>query len=144
MHFLVRVLNNCYPTVLEFRNELKTTEAASKVNFTDLMADFQNMGTRLKFIHRELEDYFGPDADLPPEDTFGRVMSEFYTSASHSYSTLESRYEDMLKIYGTVVTAMGEDPQTMSPDEFFGVFKNFMGTFEVITLLFPLTLLAVP
>ncbi|KAJ9064183.1 hypothetical protein DSO57_1033058 [Entomophthora muscae] len=130
VHFLVRVLNNCYPMVLEFRTELKTTEAASKVNFTDLMADFQTMGTRLKFIHSELEDYFGPDADLPPEDTFGDVMREFYASASRSYSTLESRYEDMLKIYGTVVTAMGEDPQTMSPDEFFGVFKNFLVTFE--------------
>ncbi|KAI0244198.1 hypothetical protein L0F63_007271 [Massospora cicadina] len=130
VHFLVRMLTSCYPEVLEFRTELKPTEAASKVNFTDLMADFQTMGTRLKFLHRELEDYFGPDAELPPEDTFSRGMGEFYASAARSYDALEARYDDMLKIYATVVNAMGEDPQTMSPDEFFGVFKTFLVTFE--------------
>lgn len=130
VHFLVRLLKKVYPDVLAFRNELKPAEAASKVSFTDLMADFQTMGSKLKQICDELDEYFVPEANLPPEDTFEKVMREFYNSAAKSYSTLEARYEDMNKVYGNVVTAMGEDPLTMGPDEFFGIFKAFSSTFE--------------
>lgn len=130
VHFLIRVLKKVYPDVLSFRSEIKCAEAASKVNFTDLMADFQSMGSRLKQICRELDENFTPEVSLSPEDTFEKIMRDFYNSAAKSYSTLEARYEDMNKVYGTVVNAMGEDPLTVGPDEFFGIFRAFSNTFE--------------
>ncbi|KAI9293249.1 hypothetical protein K502DRAFT_366874 [Neoconidiobolus thromboides FSU 785] len=130
IHFLAKTVSKIYPDILDFRYEIKACEAASKVSFTDLMADFQNMGNRLKELEQLLDTYFIDLTSLPPEDTFPITMRKFYDSSIKSYTTLENRYEEMNKNYAKAVNLLGEDPLTMGPDEFFVNFKSFNSLFE--------------
>lgn len=58
-------------------------------------------------------------------------MTEFNEKASQQFQDITDLFERMTKVYEEVVVSFGEDPKAMSPEEFFGLFRNFMQSLDV-------------
>ena len=70
--------------------------------------------------------------DEPPfPDKFPEMMQDFYKEAKEHYDKLSKQLDDVEENYKELCTQFGEDPSKMSPEEFFGIFKNFWNQFQV-------------
>jgi cytokinesis protein len=58
-------------------------------------------------------------------------MHRFVGEAQIQFSIIETEMAQMHEAYKDCVKFYGEDPSIMKPDEFFGIFKTFMSSFEV-------------
>ncbi|KAJ2411959.1 hypothetical protein GGI10_003972, partial [Coemansia sp. RSA 2530] len=64
-----------------------------------------------------------------PQDRFLLTMRRFLVEATEQYDALSSQFTAMDDAYATSVLLYGEDPRSMAPEEFFGVFKTFTASF---------------
>ncbi|KAJ2742179.1 hypothetical protein GGI20_004672 [Coemansia sp. BCRC 34301] len=64
-----------------------------------------------------------------PQDRFLLTMRRFLVEATDQYDALVSQFAAMDDAYATSVLLYGEDPRTMAPEEFFGIFKTFTASF---------------
>ncbi|KAJ2042688.1 hypothetical protein H4S04_007165, partial [Coemansia sp. S16] len=64
-----------------------------------------------------------------PQDRFLLTMRRFLVEATEQYDALVSQFAAMDEAYATSVLLYGEDPRTMAPEEFFGIFKTFTASF---------------
>ncbi|KAJ2885341.1 hypothetical protein H4R27_001469 [Coemansia aciculifera] len=64
-----------------------------------------------------------------PQDRFLLTMRRFLVEATEQYDALVSQFAAMDDAYATSVLLYGEDPRTMAPEEFFGIFKTFTASF---------------
>ena len=105
------------------------------VTIQDLIKDYNELRVGLQKLIHELERYENDPEDIPENDRFIEVMSQFRDTAIEKFDQLEVRYTSMDIAYKDVVTYFGENPRDMKPDEFFGVFKTFTSSWEVGFLL---------
>uniref|UniRef100_A0A6D2X601 Dishevelled associated activator of morphogenesis 1b n=1 Tax=Takifugu rubripes TaxID=31033 RepID=A0A6D2X601_TAKRU len=124
LHYLITILEKKYSKVLMFQEDLKTIPEAAKVNMTELEKDINNLRSGLKSVESEL-DY---QKKRPQElgDKFASVVSQFITVASFSFSDVE----DSLAEAKEAVKHFGEDASKIQPDEFFGIFDQFLQSFS--------------
>jgi len=62
---------------------------------------------------------------------FPEIIKEFYKEAKERYDKLNKKLDEVEKNYNDLCSSYGEDPTKMSPEEFFGIFKNFWNQFQV-------------
>lgn len=62
-------------------------------------------------------------------DKFRGVLGQFYEEANSVYKSLNERFQATEKKYETAVVLYGEDPKTTTPEEFFGIFWQFIQGF---------------
>uniref|UniRef100_A0A674BHQ1 Dishevelled associated activator of morphogenesis 1b n=1 Tax=Salmo trutta TaxID=8032 RepID=A0A674BHQ1_SALTR len=62
-------------------------------------------------------------------DKFVSVVSQFITVASFSFSDVEDSLTEAKELFLRAVKHFGEDAGKMQPDEFFGIFDQFLGSF---------------
>ncbi|XP_076024103.1 disheveled-associated activator of morphogenesis 1b isoform X2 [Genypterus blacodes] len=127
LHYLITILEKKYPKVLMFQEDLQSVPDAAKVNMTELEKDIGNMRSGLKSVESEL-DY---QKKRPQEfgDKFVSVVSQFITVASFSFSDVEDSLAEAKELFLKTVKHFGEDPGRMQPDEFFGIFDQFLQSF---------------
>ncbi|KAJ2557212.1 hypothetical protein EV175_001481 [Coemansia sp. RSA 1933] len=65
-----------------------------------------------------------------PKDRFLLSIRRFVTDATEQYEALSSQFTAMEEAYSNSVLLYGEDPRSMTPEEFFGVFKTFTASFS--------------
>uniref|UniRef100_A0A4W5KC94 Dishevelled associated activator of morphogenesis 1b n=1 Tax=Hucho hucho TaxID=62062 RepID=A0A4W5KC94_9TELE len=123
LHYLITILEKKYPKVLMFQEDLQSVPEASKVNMTELEKEINNLRSGLKNVESELE--FQKKRPQEVGDKFVSVVSQFITVASFSFSDVE----DSLTEAKEAVKHFGEDAGKMQPDEFFGIFDQFLGSF---------------
>jgi len=92
--------------------------------------EYRMMGTKLNDLSVELQKNYTEDVELEENDRFPVVMKDFVIKAQQKFEELQVKYTSMQVAYKDVVAYFGEDINT-KPDEFFGVFKMFITTFEV-------------
>ncbi|XP_051951541.1 disheveled-associated activator of morphogenesis 1-like isoform X2 [Xyrauchen texanus] len=127
LHYLITILEKKYSKVMLFQEELQNVPEAAKVNMTELEKEINNLRCGLKNVDNELEY----QRNRPQEygDKFVSVVSQFITVASFSFSDVEDSLSEAKELYLKTVKHFGEDSDKMQPDEFFGIFDQFLQSF---------------
>uniref|UniRef100_A0A4W6D0V4 Dishevelled associated activator of morphogenesis 1b n=1 Tax=Lates calcarifer TaxID=8187 RepID=A0A4W6D0V4_LATCA len=127
LHYLITILEKKYPKVLMFQEDLQSVSEAAKVNMTELEKDIGNLRSGLKSVESELEYQKKRPQELG--DKFVSVVSQFITVASFSFSDVEDSLTEAKELFLRAVKHFGEDASKMQPDEFFGIFDQFVQSF---------------
>uniref|UniRef100_A0A8B9JLK0 Disheveled-associated activator of morphogenesis 1 n=1 Tax=Astyanax mexicanus TaxID=7994 RepID=A0A8B9JLK0_ASTMX len=124
LHYLITILEKKYPKVMQFSEDLQNVPEAAKVNFYSLLP----MSISLIFYHIQELDF---QKKRPQEvgDKFVSVVSQFVTLASFSFSDVEDSLNEAKELFEKAVKHFGEDSGKMQPDEFFGIFDQFLQSF---------------
>ncbi|XP_075905687.1 disheveled-associated activator of morphogenesis 1b isoform X2 [Nelusetta ayraudi] len=128
LNYLITILEKKYPKVLVFQEELQSISEAAKVNMTELEKDIGNVRSGLTNVERELE-HQKKQAQVPG-DKYVSVVSQFITVASFSFSDVEDSLGEAKDLFLRAVKHFGEDSRKMQPDEFFGIFDQFLQSFS--------------
>lgn len=104
------------------------------VTLQDMVKEYNEIRVGLQKLIQELDNHYPEDAETTgdEEDCYAEVMRKFRNEALAKFEELEVRYTAMDVAYKDVVTYFGENPDQMKPDEFFGIFKTFTSSWEVI------------
>uniref|UniRef100_A0A8C6UPK4 Uncharacterized protein n=1 Tax=Neogobius melanostomus TaxID=47308 RepID=A0A8C6UPK4_9GOBI len=129
LHYLVTVVEQKYPKVMKFSEELNNVPEAAKVNMTELDKDIGNLRSSLKLVEAELQ-YQQTQSSQGRVDKFIPVVSQFITVATFSFSEVEESVTEAKELFAKSLKHFGEDPSKMQPDEFFGIFDSFMTSFS--------------
>ncbi|XP_066532057.1 disheveled-associated activator of morphogenesis 1 [Hoplias malabaricus] len=128
LHYLITILEQKYPKVALFQEDLQNVSEAAKVNMTELEKDINNLRSGLKSVEAELEHQKKGSA-RDPGDKFVSVVSQFITVASFSFSDVEDSLQEAKELFQKAVKHFGEDSSSLQPDEFFGIFDQFLQSF---------------
>ncbi|KAG1964268.1 disheveled-associated activator of morphogenesis 1b isoform X2 [Pimephales promelas] len=127
LHYLITILEKKYSKVMLFSEELQNVPEAAKVNMTELEKEINNLRSGLKSVESELE--YQKKSPQQFGDKFVSVVSQFITVASFSFSDVEDSLSEAKELFLKAVKHFGEDADKMQPDEFFGIFDQFLQSF---------------
>ncbi|CAG8584202.1 10129_t:CDS:10 [Ambispora leptoticha] len=130
LHFLANTVESKIPDAIQFTEELKNCGSACRVSQQEVTAEYRQMGTKLNDLALELEKHFGEGVELEEGDRFPEIMRSFVHKSLKKFEELQVKYTSMEVAYKDVVAYYGEDPSSTKPDEFFGIFKTFVASFE--------------
>ncbi|KFO61892.1 Disheveled-associated activator of morphogenesis 1, partial [Corvus brachyrhynchos] len=124
LHYLITVVEKKYPKVLHLHEELRDIPQAAKVNMTELEKEINTLRSGLRAVETELD--FQKSQVQKAGDKFVSVVSQFITLASFSFSDVEDLLMEAKELFSKAVKHFGEDTDKMQPDEFFGIFDQFL------------------
>ncbi|XP_008166461.2 disheveled-associated activator of morphogenesis 1 isoform X1 [Chrysemys picta bellii] len=124
LHYLITVVEKKYPKVLGLHEQLRDIPQAAKVNMTELEKEINTLRSGLKAVETELE--YQKSQLSRPGDKFVSVVSQFITLASFGFSDVEDLLMEAKELFTKAVKYFGEDASKMQPDEFFGIFDQFL------------------
>ncbi|KAF9956641.1 hypothetical protein BGZ72_002608 [Mortierella alpina] len=130
LHFLTNIAESTLPEVLDYQKEIGSCGDACRVSLPELQTDFNHIKTKIRETKAELTTHYANGRKICPEDRFYEVMQPFIESAEKAFAKAETAMLDMEAQYKDCVKFYGEDSVVMKPDEFFGIFKTFMSSFE--------------
>jgi cytokinesis protein len=129
LHFLERTVNQHFPDLEGFLDELAKPSEANRVNFSDMQATSKQMLDEIRHIRRSLEQNFQQS-----NDGYARKMFRFSATAEEELQTLrdgiinsESHLRDVETYYGE-----GEEHgRPIQSQDFFGIFRTFTSSYKV-------------
>ncbi|NWH73243.1 DAAM2 protein, partial [Piaya cayana] len=124
LHYLITIVEKKYPKVLRLHEELRDIPQAAKVNMTELEKEINTLRSGLRAVETELD--FQKSQVQQAGDKFVSVVSQFITLASFSFSDVEDLLTEAKELFSKAVKHFGEDTDKMQPDEFFGIFDQFL------------------
>ncbi|KFO85170.1 Disheveled-associated activator of morphogenesis 1, partial [Buceros rhinoceros silvestris] len=124
LHYLITIVEKKYPKVLRLHEELRDIPQAAKVNMTELEKEINTLRSGLRAVETELD--FQKSQVQQTGDKFVPVVSQFITLASFSFSDVEDLLMEAKELFSKAVKHFGEDADKMQPDEFFGIFDQFL------------------
>ncbi|XP_078007642.1 LOW QUALITY PROTEIN: disheveled-associated activator of morphogenesis 1 [Phascolarctos cinereus] len=124
LHYLITTVEKKYPTVLQLNEELRDIPHAAKVNMTELDKEINTLRSGLKAVEAELE--YQKSQVSQPGDKFVSVVSQFIAVASFSFSDVEDLLNEAKELFTKAVKHFGEEAGKIQPDEFFGIFDQFL------------------
>ncbi|XP_053553284.1 disheveled-associated activator of morphogenesis 1 isoform X2 [Bombina bombina] len=124
LHYLITVVEKKYPKIVNLHEELQSIPGAAKVNMTELEKEISTLRNGLKSVESEL-DYQKTQPTLPG-DKFVSVVSQFITVAGFSFSDVEELLAESKELFVKSTKHFGEEASKMQPDEFFGIFDQFL------------------
>ncbi|XP_051908014.1 disheveled-associated activator of morphogenesis 1-like isoform X2 [Hippocampus zosterae] len=127
LHYLIAILEKKYPQVLEFDADLPSVPEAAKVNLTELEKDVGNLRNGLKSVESELA--YQKTRAQEPGDKFVSAVSQFITVAGFGFSDVEDSMAEAKDSFVKAVKHFGEDAGKTQPDDFFGIFDQFLQSF---------------
>ncbi|XP_028848047.1 disheveled-associated activator of morphogenesis 1 isoform X2 [Denticeps clupeoides] len=127
LHYLVTILEQKYPKVVMFKEELQNVPEAAKVSMTELEKEINNLRSGLKNVELELDYQMSHPQDIG--DKFVFVVTQFIAVASFSFSDVEDSLQEAKELFQKALRHFGENPASMQPNEFFGIFDQFLQTF---------------
>ncbi|ORX66137.1 actin-binding FH2, partial [Linderina pennispora] len=136
LHFVASTVEENFPDALEFLQELKPVDSGCRVSYAEMKADMGDMRHRLHDAKRELDE--SPNGNLTtssasdPQDRFLLTVRRFLIEANEQFDALNSQFTAMEDAYSNSVLLYGEDPRSMTPEEFFGIFKTFTASFDQV------------
>jgi len=149
LHYLTELLEKKFPDLQNFDKELSNVEDGAKVTIPSIrqalvamrdgLRDMENLLKELAAGHekalesaakKEKAKKTGPAATaLPEKNSFVEAMGTFYAESHAIYEKNNADFKKAEQDYELVVTLYGEDPKTMFPEEFFGIFWKFSSGF---------------
>lgn len=126
IHFLAELCEKKFPDVLIFVEDIQTVEKASRVSAENLEKTIKHMGRQLQQLEKDLETC-PPSDDV--HDKFVTKMSSFVVTAREHYKKLSRMFENMEKLYRSLMEYYVLDAKKVSVEEFFTDLYNFRTTF---------------
>ncbi|KAJ6646553.1 Disheveled-associated activator of morphogenesis 1-A [Pseudolycoriella hygida] len=111
LHYLVQSIEKEFGDLLSLPEEIAQVRPACKVSLFELDKDISMLRT-----------------DLAKICSF--TTEEFYKEATEKLEDLERQFKEMRTRFDEVARRFGEDGSIMQPDEFFGIFSDFLTAFE--------------
>jgi len=133
MHFLLQLLEKKSPISdsINLSSDLSNVDSAARINLNELEKDASVLRVGLRNVEREIEVLKKiSDEDRDPKDHFISVMSDFVTVASLSFAQIDETLTLAKTQYEAVTRSFSEDPSKLQPETFFGIFSDFLQTFE--------------
>lgn len=125
LHYLVQIIDTKFKDIYKLEEDMPHVRYASKVSLAEMDKDIQILRSGLVEVSREIE--FQRSAGPAQQgDRFLPVMREFHAQASVRFAELEDQFQDMKTRFDRAVRLFGEDGSVLQPDEFFGIFDNFL------------------
>ncbi|KCV71794.1 hypothetical protein H696_01212 [Fonticula alba] len=133
LHFLVEVVETRYPALMAFVEELEPAAEAVRVSLPTLQAEMTFLRRGVNQLEAELEAFDkmassaagGPDAAPADVRRFLEVMRPFYDESSKALAKMEKAFDQARNLLTEQATLFGEDPNSVTPEEFFSVFWRF-------------------
>uniref|UniRef100_A0A671QRV5 Disheveled-associated activator of morphogenesis 1-like n=1 Tax=Sinocyclocheilus anshuiensis TaxID=1608454 RepID=A0A671QRV5_9TELE len=125
LHYLITILEQKYPKVSRIHEDLHNVPESAKVNqcITCVL-----IAACLSLSQQELE--YQKSQPQTYGDKFVSVVSQFITVAGFSFSEVEDSLQDAKDLFEKAVKHFGEDATRMQPEEFFGIFDQFLQAFS--------------
>ncbi|KAG0377050.1 hypothetical protein BGX24_006792 [Mortierella sp. AD032] len=130
LHFLTSITESTLPDLLQYQEEIRSCGEACRVSLPELMSDFNMIKSKLEDIKAELRSHYPEGRQSNPDDRFHEVMTPFIASVEAEFAVTKVAMAEQDVLYKECVKFYGEDPVSMKPDEFFGIFKTFTSSFE--------------
>ncbi|XP_044009291.1 disheveled-associated activator of morphogenesis 1 isoform X2 [Aphidius gifuensis] len=128
LHYLVQILESRFRDVLEIEEDMPHVRTAARVSMADLQKEVANLKNGLQDVQREIEFHRG-QVQVLQGDMFLPSMRDFQAQATCRLAEAEDLFQDMKTRFDRAVRLFGEDSAGVQPDEFFGIFENFLQAF---------------
>ncbi|XP_066464320.1 disheveled-associated activator of morphogenesis 1 isoform X1 [Eleutherodactylus coqui] len=128
LHYLITVVEKKYPKIISLHEELQSVPEAAKVNMTEMDKEIATLRNGLKAVESELE--YQKSQPPIPGDKFVSVVSQFITVAGFSFSDVEDLLAESKELFLKSAKHFGEETNKVQPDEFFGIFDQFLQAFS--------------
>ncbi|KAI8898114.1 hypothetical protein BC833DRAFT_649016 [Globomyces pollinis-pini] len=151
LHYLTDLLDQEFPHVANFHEELSSVEAGAKAGIPAIRMALVAIRDNLKSIKKLLdtmeEDAKKKTVEKKPSNSsmisstsntttstalnagFIDVMQTFYDESMKFYETQDEKFKAAEKDFEVACNLYGEDPKTATPEEFFGTFAGFSQAF---------------
>jgi hypothetical protein len=143
LHYLVDLLEKQFPSIVGFHNQLAHVDDGAKVgipNIRSALVTIRDQLKGLKILLEEMEAEAGNPTSAPivhkrtsGSNSYGvkftETMGVFYKETLSIYESLDDKFKKAEKDFEKAVSFYGEDPKSMTPEEFFGIFSKFCASY---------------
>ncbi|XP_022824018.1 protein diaphanous-like [Spodoptera litura] len=126
LHYLVETIENKFPEVLTFAEEMPHIDRAARVSMENLQKALKKMENDIKALEMDLNNSRVPQC---PDDLFNDSMSLFATESREQCDLLHSMFKKMEALYTELAEYYVFDPQKYTLEEFFSDIKTFKDSF---------------
>ncbi|XP_026739587.1 protein diaphanous isoform X3 [Trichoplusia ni] len=126
LHYLVETIENKFPDVLTFAEEMPHIDRAARVSMENLQKALKKMENDIKSLEMDLNNSRVPQC---PDDLFNESMSSFAVEAREQCDLLHSMFRKMEALYTELAEYYVFDPQKYTLEEFFSDLKTFKDSF---------------
>lgn len=102
------------------------------VNLQDIRKAMTGLRDGLARIKHELADHF---SDVDENDQYAKQMISFYKKADQQLEDLEDDVKNAESTFVDAISHYGEEDKNMTTSEFYGIFKTFITSYKVISLI---------
>ncbi|XP_061164716.1 protein diaphanous homolog 1-like isoform X2 [Saccostrea echinata] len=127
VHFLVSIIEEKHPDLVQFKDDFTYLEKASKVSDETIQGNFRSMEKSLKQVKGDLDNC----KKSPMEgDKFPEVMEGFLEEAKQQYEVMTNMSNKMMSLYEDMSKYYCFDIKKYTMEEFFGDIKIFQDSFR--------------
>jgi hypothetical protein len=133
LHFLANTVENRFADLIDFHNDLRNVEEASRASEDAMKSGMKTMEEGIKKVKGEVKHHAKPQGK---EDKFIEKMKAFLVTGEPTCSKLKEQVTLMEKKYEEIATYFTFDPKKIPMEEFFGDLTTFIKEFEVCIAFF--------
>ncbi|XP_055958630.1 protein diaphanous homolog 2-like [Patella vulgata] len=122
LNFLAEIVEDKYPDIAGFIDELSYTDKAARVSDEQLTKNLKAMETQLKQLEIDLKNM---NKQQMEGDQFANVMNKFVTTARDQYEVLNNMYKKVDTLFTKLSKYLTFDNKKYSLEEFFTDLKTF-------------------
>ncbi|XP_060808881.1 protein diaphanous isoform X2 [Amyelois transitella] len=126
LHYLVETIENKFPDVLKFAEEMPHIDRAARVSMENLQKSLKKMDSDIRALETDLNNSRVPQC---PDDLFHETMNSFAKEAREQCDLLNSMYRKMEALYNELAEYYVFDPHKYTLEEFFADIKTFKDSF---------------
>nr|XP_049707146.1 protein diaphanous isoform X5 [Helicoverpa armigera] len=126
LHYLVETIENKFPEVLTFAEEMPHVDRAARVSMENLQKSLKKMENDIKSLEMDLNNSRVPQC---ADDLFNESMSSFAIEARGQCDLLHSMFRKMEALYSELAEYYVFDAHKYTLEEFFSDIKTFKDSF---------------
>ncbi|KAJ8706293.1 hypothetical protein PYW08_010919 [Mythimna loreyi] len=126
LHYLVETIENKFPEVLTFAEEMPHIDRAARVSMENLQKSLKKMENDIKSLEMDLNN---SRVQQCPDDLFNETMSSFAIEAREQCDLLHSMFRKMEALYTELAEYYVFDAHKYTLEEFFSDIKTFKDAF---------------
>ncbi|XP_066990875.2 protein diaphanous isoform X2 [Anabrus simplex] len=126
LHYLVEAIENKFPELLNFHEELSHVDKAARVSVETIQKTLRQMDASIRNLETDLSNSKVPQNE---DDRFSDVMSTFAKEAREQCEIMQSMFRNMETLYEDLADFFAFDKQKYQLEEFFTDVKTFKDAF---------------
>ncbi|XP_049883690.1 protein diaphanous isoform X2 [Pectinophora gossypiella] len=126
LHYLVETIENKFPDVLTFAEEMPHIDRAARVSMENLQKALKKMENDIRALETDLNNSRVPQC---PDDKFYETLNSFAKEAREQSDLLHSMFRKMEALYSELAEYYVFDPHKYTLEEFFSDIKTFKDAF---------------